>query len=34
MTSSTKRLGAIATALVAATAYAATISTGATAAPA
>ena len=34
MTSSTKRLGAIATSLVAATAYAATISTGATAAPA
>jgi hypothetical protein len=34
MTSSTKRLGAIATALVAASAYAATISTGATAAPA
>jgi len=34
MTSSARRLGAIATALVAATAYAATISTGATAAPA
>ncbi|HEU0286020.1 MAG TPA: hypothetical protein VFR22_03180, partial [Nocardioidaceae bacterium] len=34
MTSSTKRLAAIATSLVAATAYAATISTGASAAPA